>query len=158
MLANDLQIDSINLNASLTASDKVYDGLTAATATAIVAGLSFQAGSNLSFSPVTDGAHACPDRVKTQRARCWLSGGLARAQLGEILDYIGDRNIVAASELYQNIQAATSALPQHPYLYRFGRVPGTREIVVHPNYLVVLSRSRIVIEILTVLHARRQYP
>ena len=82
---------------------------------------------------------------------------LARAQLGEILDYIGDRNIVAASELYQNIQAATSALPQHPYLYRFGRVPGTREIVVHPNYLVVY-RVTDRIEILTVLHARRQYP
>ena len=82
---------------------------------------------------------------------------LARAQLGEILDYIGDRNIVAASELYQNIQAATSALPQHPYLYRFGRVPGTREIVVHPNYLVVY-RVTDRIEILTVLHARQQYP
>ena len=82
---------------------------------------------------------------------------LARAQLGEILDYIGDRNIVAASELYQNIQAATSALPQHPYLYRFGRVPGTREIVDHPNYLVVY-RVTDRIEILTVLHARRQYP
>ena len=82
---------------------------------------------------------------------------LARAQLGEILDYIGDRNIVAAIELYQNIQAATSALPQHPYLYRFGRVPGTREIVVHPNYLVVY-RVTDRIEILTVLHARQQYP
>ena len=82
---------------------------------------------------------------------------LARAQLGEILDYIGDRNIVAASELYQNIQAATSAVPQHPYLYRFGRVPGTREIVVHPNYLVVY-RVTDRIEILTVLHARQQYP
>ena len=82
---------------------------------------------------------------------------LARAQLGEILDYIGDRNIVAASELYQNIQAATSALPQHPYLYRFGQVPGTREIVVHPNYLVVY-RVTDRIEILTVLHARQQYP
>lgn len=82
---------------------------------------------------------------------------LARAQLGEILDYIGDRNIVAASELYQNIQAATSAVPQHPYLYRFGQVRGTREIVVHPNYLVVY-RVTDRIEILTVLHARQQYP
>ena len=64
---------------------------------------------------------------------------LARAQLSEILEYISDRNLVAASELYKNIEAAISALPQHPYLYRFGRVPGTREIVVHPNYLVVYS-------------------
>ena len=82
---------------------------------------------------------------------------LARAQLSEILEYISDRNIVAASELYKNIEAAISALPQHPYLYRFGRVPGTREIVVHPNYLVVY-RVTDRIEILTVLHARQQYP
>ncbi|MBP3934665.1 type II toxin-antitoxin system RelE/ParE family toxin [Pseudomonas fragi] len=82
---------------------------------------------------------------------------LARAQLGEILEYISDRNIVAASELYKNIEAAISALPQHPYLYRFGRVPGTREIVVHPNYLVVYRVTNR-IEIVTVLHARQEYP
>ena len=82
---------------------------------------------------------------------------LARAQLSEILEYISDRNIVAASELYKNIEAAISALPQHPYLYRFGRVPGTREIVVHPNYLVVYRVTNR-IEIVTVLHARQEYP
>ena len=78
---------------------------------------------------------------------------LARAQLSEILEY----NLVAASELYKNIEAAISALPQHPYLYRFGRVLGTREIVVHPNYLVVYRVTNR-IEIVTVLHARQEYP
>ena len=82
---------------------------------------------------------------------------LARAQLSEILEYISDRNLVVASELYKNIEAAISALPQHPYLYRFGRVPGTREIVVHPNYLVVYRVTNR-IEIVTVLHARQEYP
>lgn len=82
---------------------------------------------------------------------------LARAQLSEILEYISDRNLVAASELYKNIEAAISALPQHPYLYRFGRVLGTREIVVHPNYLVVYRVTNR-IEIVTVLHARQEYP
>ncbi|CAI8765105.1 Plasmid stabilization system protein [compost metagenome] len=81
----------------------------------------------------------------------------ARAELWQILNYIGDRNFVAASELFQAIEAATSALPEHPYLYRFGRVPGTREIVVHPNYLVVY-RVTDRIEILSVLHARQEYP
>jgi len=81
----------------------------------------------------------------------------ARAELWQILDYIGDRNVVAASELSQAIESATSALPEHPYLYRFGRVPGTREIVVHPNYLVVY-RVMHRIEILSVLHARQEYP
>lgn len=81
----------------------------------------------------------------------------ARAELWQILNYIGDRQLVAASELYQAIEAATSALPEHPYLYRFGRVPGTREIVVHPNYLVVY-RVTDRIEIVAVLHARQEYP
>ena len=87
-----------------------------------------------------------------------MSGGpLARAQLSEILEYISDRNLVAASELYKNIEAAISALPQPPYLYRYGRVPGTREIVVHPNCLVVYRVTNR-IEIVTVLHARQEYP
>ncbi|MBD9588603.1 type II toxin-antitoxin system RelE/ParE family toxin [Pseudomonas sp. PDM03] len=81
----------------------------------------------------------------------------ARAELWQILNYIGDRHLVAASELYQAIEAATSALPEHPYLYRFGRVPNTREIVVHPNYLVVYRVTER-IEILSVLHARQEYP
>jgi addiction module RelE/StbE family toxin len=81
----------------------------------------------------------------------------ARAELWQILNYIGDRNIVAASELFQAIESAASALPEHPYLYRFGRVPGTREMVVHPNYLVVY-RVMDRIEILSVLHARQEYP
>ena len=81
----------------------------------------------------------------------------ALVNLREILSYIGDRNVRAASELYSAIETATSALPQHPYLYRYGRVQGTREIVVHPNYLVVY-RVTDRIEILTVLHARQAYP
>lgn len=81
----------------------------------------------------------------------------ARAELWQILNYIGDRNVAAAIDLSQAIEAATSALPEHPYLYRFGRVPGTREIVVHPNYLVVYQVTDR-IEIVSVLHARQQYP
>jgi addiction module RelE/StbE family toxin len=81
----------------------------------------------------------------------------ARSDLLQILDYIGDRNLVAALELNQAIETATSALPEHPYLYRCCRLPDTREIVVHPNYLVVY-RVTDQIQILSVLHARQEYP
>ena len=81
----------------------------------------------------------------------------ARASLWAILDFIADRNIFAAQDLYEAIETATQALPLHPYLYRRGRVEGTREIVVHPNYIVVY-RVASVIEIVNVLHARQQYP
>ncbi|MGG2020091.1 type II toxin-antitoxin system RelE/ParE family toxin [Pseudomonas koreensis] len=81
----------------------------------------------------------------------------ARTQLWQTLNYIADRNAVAASQLNAAIEAATSALPLHPYLYRFGKVAGTREIVVHPNYVVVYRVTER-IEILNVLHARQGYP
>lgn len=81
----------------------------------------------------------------------------ARAELRAILEYIIERNATAANELNEAIEAATTALPDHPYLYRMGRIPGTREIVVHPNYLVVY-RITDWVEILTVLHARQEYP
>lgn len=47
---------------------------------------------------------------------------------------------------------------EHPYLFPSGRVPGTREIVAHPNYIVVYRVAADRIEVLTVLHARQNYP
>ncbi|MGA3679607.1 type II toxin-antitoxin system RelE/ParE family toxin [Pseudomonas graminis] len=81
----------------------------------------------------------------------------AVADLWEVLEYIDERNPQAAEELYAEIERATSALPEHPYLYRLGRVLNTREIIVHPNYLVIY-RLTDRIEILSILHARQQFP
>ncbi|WP_433766530.1 type II toxin-antitoxin system RelE/ParE family toxin [Pseudomonas putida] len=81
----------------------------------------------------------------------------ARAELRKILSYIRDLNPEAAIELFQSIETSTTALLEHPYLYRLGRVPGTREIVVHPNYLVIYQVTDR-IEIVSVVHARQEYP
>ncbi|WP_143290560.1 type II toxin-antitoxin system RelE/ParE family toxin, partial [Burkholderia pseudomallei] len=45
-----------------------------------------------------------------------------------------------------------------PRLYRAGRVSGTREMVVHHNYIVVYSIDAEVVEILNVKHARQRWP
>ncbi|XXQ68619.1 type II toxin-antitoxin system RelE/ParE family toxin [Neisseriaceae bacterium B1] len=46
-----------------------------------------------------------------------------------------------------------------PMLGRIGRVmKGTRELVVHPNYLIIYRVLPETVEIVGVLHARRQYP
>lgn len=82
----------------------------------------------------------------------------AKNNLRTILDYIGDRNLSAALDLQGAMEQATSQLPHHPYLYRHGRVPGTREIVVHPNYIVVYRVEIASIEVLAILHSRQQYP
>ena len=56
------------------------------------------------------------------------------------------------------IEAAVLPAAEHPYLYRTGRVPGTREIVAHPNYIVVYRVTAERIEVVRVLHARQEYP
>ncbi|CDG85808.1 type II toxin-antitoxin system RelE/ParE family toxin [Janthinobacterium agaricidamnosum] len=82
----------------------------------------------------------------------------ARAKLAAILEYIAEHNDVAASALQADIERAASRLQQHPCLYRRGRVAGTREIVVHPHYVLVYRIRPSVIEIIAVLHSRQQYP
>ena len=86
----------------------------------------------------------------------WLE--TASRDLDEILGYIEDRNLLATLNLQREIEHAVSQLPQHPYLYRLGRVPGTRELVVHPNYIVVYRIAHSAVEIVNVLHSRQQYP
>lgn len=82
----------------------------------------------------------------------------ATSDLFAILDYIGARDIAAADRLNDLIQHAAGRLSRHPYIHRPGRLSGTREAVVHPNYLIVYRVGRDAIEILAVVHARRRYP
>ncbi|WP_183443695.1 type II toxin-antitoxin system RelE/ParE family toxin [Pseudoduganella violacea] len=82
----------------------------------------------------------------------------ALADLSTILEYIAQRNPQAAANLYGDIDRIVTQLPYHPYLYRLGRVAGTRELVVHPNYLIVYSVTTTAIEIVTVIHTRQHYP
>lgn len=82
----------------------------------------------------------------------------AIADLLAIIDYISDDNPDAAQALKDEIEAKTSRLPEHPQMYREGRVDGTREMVVRPNYIVVYSESPVAVTILRVLHAAQQWP
>ena len=82
----------------------------------------------------------------------------ATTDLVEIIDYIEQRNAAAAQSLLTAIMLSAQSLPLMPYLFRLGRVTGTREHVVHPNYIVVYQVGDDVIDILRVLHSRQQYP
>ena len=82
----------------------------------------------------------------------------AATDLVEILDYIEQRNANAAQNLQAAIVQSAENLPLMPYLFRPGRVPGTRELVVHPNYIVVFQVGSDMIDILRILHSRQQYP
>ena len=82
----------------------------------------------------------------------------ATTDLVDIIDYIEQRNPIAAQSLHTAIVQSAESLPLMPYLFRPGRVSGTREHVVHPNYIMVYQVGDDVIDILRVLHTRQQYP
>ena len=79
-------------------------------------------------------------------------------ELDGIVAYIELRNPAAAQRIRDHVETAALRLPDFPFIHRSGRVPGTREAVVHPNYIVVYKVGPDEIEILNVKHARRQYP
>lgn len=83
---------------------------------------------------------------------------LAIADLFAIIDYISDDNPDAAQALKDEIDDKTSRLPEHPQMYRVGRVDETREMVVRPNYIVVYAETAAAVTILRVLHAAQQWP
>lgn len=82
----------------------------------------------------------------------------ASASLLEIIRYIANQDPPAARRLKERLESAVLPLSAPPYLYPSGQVPGTREIVVHPNYVVVYRIAAECIEIVNVLHARQEYP
>jgi len=82
----------------------------------------------------------------------------AHADLWAIVDYISDDNPEAAQALKDELVATVEKLPQNPQMYRVGRVPATREIVVRKNYIVVYSETPSQITILRILHAAQEYP
>jgi addiction module RelE/StbE family toxin len=78
--------------------------------------------------------------------------------LAEIQGYIEQFSPQAAARLRETIEAAAERLPLMPFAFRPGRVAGTREYVVHPNYILVYQVGAEAIIVLRVLHARRNYP
>lgn len=78
--------------------------------------------------------------------------------LWTIIDYISDDNPEAAQELKDEVLAKIEKLSQNPQIYRAGRVPNTREIVVRKNFVIIYSKSPIQITILRILHAAQKYP
>jgi addiction module RelE/StbE family toxin len=79
-------------------------------------------------------------------------------KLEAIVRYIGQFDERAAAALHDRIEDAVLPLSRHPYLGRPGREDGTRELVVHPNYIVIYQVRLDDVQIVSVLHARQEYP
>ena len=82
----------------------------------------------------------------------------AERDLAQILDFIAGRNPAAADRMQALFAKAMKNLRDHPLIYREGRVSGTREIVVHPNYVLIYRIGADAVWIVNILHSARRYP
>jgi toxin ParE1/3/4 len=78
--------------------------------------------------------------------------------LDAIVIHIAHDNVSAAIALEERIHQQVDSLADPNFPRRPGRVPGTLELVAHPNYVVVLRQSASTVTALAVMHVARQYP
>ncbi|WP_010163502.1 type II toxin-antitoxin system RelE/ParE family toxin [Sphingomonas sp. PAMC 26617] len=82
----------------------------------------------------------------------------ARRDVEAIVEYLAERNPSAADRMEALIDRTVETLVGRPLLYRPGRMPDTREAVIHRNYIVIYRVGDGVVTILTIIHARQCYP
>jgi plasmid stabilization system protein ParE len=75
-----------------------------------------------------------------------------------IFAYIQDYDGRAAAALDLRFARRIAQLAERPLICRPGRVAATRELVVHPNYVVIYDIAGETVRILRILHAARQWP
>lgn len=82
----------------------------------------------------------------------------AIADRKRITAYIAQDNPWAAIEMGDMLMQKAAQLDQDPALGRIGRVKGTRELVAHPNYILIYRIVGKTVELLRVKHAARKWP
>jgi len=82
----------------------------------------------------------------------------ALENLDQIATYIAQDNPTRANSFIGEIKEKTELLTLFPSLGRPGRVPGTRELVVHENYVVPYRVKGGTVQIIRVHHAARLWP
>jgi len=83
----------------------------------------------------------------------WTKTALRSAD--EIASYIAKDNPTRASSFVIELQDAVTKLQLHPGMGRAGRVPGTRELVLHKNYIAIYRVRVDDVEILRLHHVAR---
>ena len=87
----------------------------------------------------------------------WLRA--AERNLEEQLEYIGERNPLAADRLADKVATTIARLADHPRRGRPGRVAGTRELVVAGTpYIVVYTVGRDYVRTHRVLNGAQRRP
>ena len=83
---------------------------------------------------------------------------IAEEDLAGIIDFIAEDSPASAERLAADLRAKAEKMREHPDMYRLGSRRGTREMVVHPNYIVIyrVLKKAGVVEILRVKHAAQK--
>ena len=79
----------------------------------------------------------------------------ALASLDDIAGFIAKDDPTRATSFVLELQSAVTKLQNHPGMGRAGRVPGTRELVLHKNYIAIYRVRGDMVEILRLHHAAR---
>jgi toxin ParE1/3/4 len=83
----------------------------------------------------------------------WTKTALRSAD--EIAGYIAKDNPARATSFVLELRVAVTKLQAHPGMGRAGRVPGTRELVLHKNYIAIYRVRGDDVEILRLHHSAR---
>lgn len=75
------------------------------------------------------------------------------------LDWIAERDALAAISIGEAVDTAVARLANHPWMGRRGRIVGTRELpVVGTPYIVIYRVEPASVVVLRVLHGAQRWP
>ena len=83
----------------------------------------------------------------------WTKSALHK--VNEIAGHIAKDNPVRATSFVPELQGAVTKLQAHPGMGKAGRVPGTRELVLHKNCIAIYRVRGDDVEILRLHHVAR---
>jgi addiction module RelE/StbE family toxin len=79
----------------------------------------------------------------------------ALRSVDDIAGFIAKDNPSRATSFVQELKDGVTKLQAHPGMGRAGRVPGTRELVLHKNYIAIYRVRGDDVEILRLHHVAR---
>ncbi len=86
----------------------------------------------------------------------WTSS--AEQDRADIADYISLESPLAAIRMDELFTEAAGRLAKHSGLGRAGKIPGTRELIPHENYMLVYEVNDDAVWILALVHVARTWP
>lgn len=76
----------------------------------------------------------------------------------DIWDYIAEDNPGAAARMDEVFSAAAVRLSKYPKLGKAGKIPGTRELILHQSYRLVYAIEDDKAWVLALMHTARLWP